>query len=407
MERPLKIAVSIWSFCPNTGGLQSHTESLCKYLRNRGHDVRVITRSATQIPQGSDYLFRNEPSDHMVINGISVRALRFSKLWWPLLWVILKAHARSWLCGVAARLYPVVAATSARTAFAGFDVIHHVGHSTALMGLASADAARRHGIPLLVQPMAHPANFGDSKSDFRLYHRADQLLVNTVYERDFFLSKGITCPLAIVGSAVEDRRDGQGARFREKHGIKDLMILYVGRKAIDKGYQLITEAFTLLRAKYPTLTLVCMGPSDPGIEVKRIEGIVELDYVSEDEKHDALAACTCLCVPSVSESFGLIYMEAGRYAKPVVGRDLPVLRELLGNKNAAMLLGRPNPTRNTAGLTRHELAAGLERLLDDPKLRREIGERCYDVSATFLWPKMVGRFEKAYTTALKTRPTRQ
>ena len=143
MERPLKIAVSIWSFCPNTGGLQSHTESLCKYLRNRGHDVRVITRSATQIPQGGDYLFRNEPSDHMVINGISVRALRFSKLWWPLLWVILKAHARSWLCGVAARLYSVVAATSARTAFAGFDVIHHVGHSTALMGLASADAARR------------------------------------------------------------------------------------------------------------------------------------------------------------------------------------------------------------------------------------------------------------------------
>ena len=150
-----------------------------------------------------------------------------------------------------------------------------------------------------------------------------------------------------------------------------------------------------------------MGPSDPGIEVKRIEGIVELDYVSEDEKHDALAACTCLCVPSVSESFGLIYMEAGRYAKPVVGRDLPVLRELLGNKNAAMLLGRHNPTRNTAGLTRYELAAGLESLLDDPKLRREIGERCYDVSAIFLWPKMVGRFEKAYAIALKTRPTRQ
>ena len=55
----------------------------------------------------------------------------------------------------------------------------------------------------------------------------------------------------------------------------------------------------------------------------------DLGFVDEAVKEDAYAACDVLCVPSVAESFGRIYVEAWRYGRPVIGIDSPPLRELL------------------------------------------------------------------------------
>jgi glycosyltransferase involved in cell wall biosynthesis len=176
--------------------------------------------------------------------------------------------------------------------------------------------------------------------------------------------------------------------------------LYIGRKAVDKGYPLVVAAFQQLRLKYPDTTLVCMGPAALGVPTEPCPGVVELNFASEDEKHDALAACTCLCVPSEGESFGLVYMEAGRYQKPVIGRKLPVLEELLGPNRAASLLGSAEPKLNRAGLTVKELAAGIQQLLDSPELALQIGRNCLQVSERYLWPTVVEHFESAYYSAL-------
>src|SRR6516164_2038906 len=59
-KKKLKIAISIFMFWPNTGGLQAHAELLCKYLRERGHEVCVVTRAASQPLKSRDFLFFNE-----------------------------------------------------------------------------------------------------------------------------------------------------------------------------------------------------------------------------------------------------------------------------------------------------------------------------------------------------------
>ena len=395
----MKIAVSIWSFAPNTGGLQAHAQNLCKHLQMRGHEVWVITRSASRIPVFDDYLFFNEPSDDIQVGGIPVRPLRLSRAWSPVLKVILKTAARPQYGSLAARLYELVSDRPAREAFAGFDIIHHVGHATALAGFAAARAARHHRRPFLVQPTAHPLNFGDSNLDFRLYFQAGRLLVHTRFEQDFFVSKGIKCPVDVVYNGIEDRADGRGERFLAKHGIRGPMILYIGRKAVDKGYPLVVEAFQLLRARNPDATLVCMGPASLDAKVKPLPGVLELEFVSEEEKHDALAACTCLCVPSEGESFGLVYMEAGRYRKPSIGRNLPVLQELLGRQEAMLLLGKPIKGANKASLDAADLAGGIQDLLGNPGLRQKIGDACHQVSNAFLWPRIVEGFESVYFKA--------
>jgi glycosyltransferase involved in cell wall biosynthesis len=404
--KKLKIGISIWTFAPNTGGLQTHAENLCHYLMARGHKVSVITRSATRSPVQDDYLFFNEPSDDIQVADVPVRPIRLSHVWPPVLWTILKTQGRRPFRPLAAWLYELVTAEQAALAYAGFDLVHHVGHATALAAFSAANAARRHGVPFLVQPTVHPFQFGDDPVDFKLYRRADRLLVHTEYERDYLRSRGISTPMDVVFNGIVDRADGQGARFRQKHGIQGPLILFLGRKEVDKGYPLLIEAFKIVHTRMPECRLVCIGPSSGGSENPSTQGVLELKFVSEEEKHDALAACTCLCVPSVGESFGLVYMEAGRYGKPVVGRRLPVLEELLGKKNAALLLGRAEPELNRVQLDANELANGILQLLEDTALCRQIGENCRQVSESYLWPRVADNFEQAYYRALGEKELR-
>jgi len=173
------------------------------------------------------------------------------------------------------------------------------------------------------------------------------------------------------------------------------MILYIGRRDADKGYGHVTQAFPLVKQKQPDATLVCMGP--PG-GVKKVEepGILNFEFVDEQNKHDALAACDCLCVPSEGESFGLVYMEAGRYAKPVIARKLSVLEELLEGGKAGLLVGRANPAKNENRLEAEELSEQILNLIQNPRLAAQIGEECRRVSCKFVWSEVVKKFEASY-----------
>jgi glycosyltransferase involved in cell wall biosynthesis len=399
----LKIAISIWSFTPNTGGLQAHAEQLCQNLLKQGHEVTVVTRSARRIPHGRDYLFFNEPEAQLMVKGVRVKPLRFARLWVPVLWFLGKCVVRPQLENLAAKLYQRVARTSAREAFAGVDIIHHVGEAPTLVGFAAAAAAKYWQVPFVAQPTCHPHHVGDSPLDFQLFAKADRLLVHTQYEGDYFRQKSFCSPIDVVGNGIEDRGDGVPARFKSRYGVDGPFILYAGRKDQQKGYYLLTEAFKLVRRQRPDLGLVCMGPfgGSPDSRLK-IDGLIDLDFVSEEEKHDALAACTCLCVPSVGESFGLIFMEAGRYAKPVIGRNVPVLRELWDEGAAGLLVGQLDAEHNSAALSPEELAAALLKLLSDAGECRRLGENLQKISARFVWPKIVENFEASYHQALET-----
>jgi glycosyltransferase involved in cell wall biosynthesis len=397
-KKKLKIAISIFMFWPNTGGLQAHAELLCKYLRERGHEVCVVTRAASQPLKSRDFLFFNETASSLTVKGTKVKPLKFARYWAPLLWLIGKFVVRDAFRSVGTRLYRMVSRKPARETFAGVDIIHHVGEAAPLIGFAAADAAGYLGVPFIVQPTCHPNHYGDTPLDFDLYANANRLVVHTQYEADFFKRKQMHCPVDVVGNGIEDRSNGNAGRFREKFGVTGPFILFIGRKDSQKGCLLLIEAFKIIRSQRPDIRLVCMGPTV--VEIEKMEGLLDLDFASEELKHDALAACTCLCVPSVGESFGLVFMEAGRYGKPVVARNVAVLRELLGEDDAGLLLGTPDEGTNSATLGPDELASALLKLIADPGECRRLGENCRRVSDRFTWPRIVERFEESYYRAL-------
>jgi glycosyltransferase involved in cell wall biosynthesis len=400
MKSRLKIGLSIWMFKPGTGGLQSHAEHLARYLIARGHEVTVITKSFTKVPERLEFLYFSENPDSGEVGGVPVRAVNYSLALRPLQWFIAKAKDKVGLKNLALSLYRWQAKIGNDKLYRGFDIIHHVGQATALLGFAAADGARKWRTPFVVQPTCHPYQIGDSPLDLKLYRLADRALVHTQYEAAHLRPMLGAMPIDVVGNGIEDRTDGVGERFRDRYAILGPMILYIGRRDADKGYGHVTQAFRLVKQKQPDATLVCMGPAG-GLEKVEEPGILNFDFVDELTKHDALAACDCLCVPSEGESFGLVYMEAGRYAKPVIARRLPVLEELLEGGKAGLLVGRANPSKNENRLETEELSDQILNLIQNPRLAVQIGEECRRVSGKFIWPEVVKKFDASYQRVVK------
>jgi glycosyltransferase-like protein len=130
----------------------------------------------------------------------------------------------------------------------------------------------------------------------------------------------------------------------------------------------LLEAFALLRRDHPGLRLVLGGGETlfdyrayrAAFDERATELGVEprvLGVLGEDELPSLVAQASVLAMVSVKEGFGLAAMEALAAGVPVVARDLPVLREVLGDTVAygtdvpgiagalaAVLADPPDPT---------------------------------------------------------------
>jgi len=118
-------------------------------------------------------------------------------------------------------------------------------------------------------------------------------------------------------------------------------VVAVGGIEPRKGTVDLVEAYHLLRQRVPDVGLVIAGGETLfdyrgyRVEFERtcaelgVEPVI-LGAVADDELPSLVAASTVFAFPSTKEGFGLAAMEALAAGRPVVARDLPVLREVFG-----------------------------------------------------------------------------
>lgn len=113
-----------------------------------------------------------------------------------------------------------------------------------------------------------------------------------------------------------------GELFRKKYGISQDFILYAGRKdAGKKADELIRFFLRYKREKWDAgLKLVLIGGGTVPVEIpaEYRSDIIDLGFVSIEDKQNAFAACTLLCNPSHFESFSLVIMEGWLARRPVL-----------------------------------------------------------------------------------------
>ena len=279
------------------------------------------------------------------------------------------------------------------------DLIHNVGREYLDSSLA---VARELDLPIVLTPLAHPGQFhgGDTPADFLRYRRGTVITTMTDWERDWFEARGIDPYRAITtGMGPNAARSHDGVAFRARHRIPNSapVVLYVGRRERYKGYIHLLDAAEYVWQRYDEARFVFIGvPGFYGAMVDEFarytdERIIEIERAEAAEKAAALDACDVYAMPSVHETFGIGYLEAWLHEKPVIGGDIPPLREVIAHGIDGLLVPQKVD----------EIARSVTRLLDDPALRREMGRAGNaKLHERWHWDRVMDRVEEAHRRAL-------
>ena len=152
-------------------------------------------------------------------------------------------------------------------------------------------------------------------------------------------------------------------------------ILFLGRVGLwEKGLDLLLAAYQRSGVAMPLL-LAGSGTAAEEHKLARLlagtgAGVHWLGQAAGRRKHDLLAGCAFLVLPSRYEAFGISALEAMSYGKPVVHFDLPSLRWMSGDVRV--------PPLDVSALA-HE----LRELADDQPRRRELGRMAYATAADY------------------------
>jgi glycosyltransferase involved in cell wall biosynthesis len=163
-----------------------------------------------------------------------------------------------------------------------------------------------------------------------------------------------------LGADVENSLPSKGIPEGAQAALDALNIkpsfLMVGTIEPRKGYAQALAAFELLWAQDIDVNLVIVGKLGWLVDklVDRLRQHSELNQrlfwlegISDEYLEKVYAASTCLLVASEGEGFGLPLIEAAQHHKPIIARDIPVLREVAG-EHAFYFKGRaPNDLADT------------------------------------------------------------
>jgi glycogen(starch) synthase len=141
----------------------------------------------------------------------------------------------------------------------------------------------------------------------------------------------------------------------------------------DKGTMHLLEAMRRLRQSGRLVDLAFAGTILAPFQrylatlpTKEWEWLHVLGPVSEEEKRDLLAAADVFAMPSRTDSFGIVYLEAWLYGKPVIGARTWGVSDVIADGHDGLLV----PFGDVPAL-----AKAIAELLDDPQRRSEMGKR--------------------------------
>jgi glycosyltransferase involved in cell wall biosynthesis len=163
----------------------------------------------------------------------------------------------------------------------------------------------------------------------------------------------------------------------------------VGRLAPEKGLGVLVDAMAALPGC--SLLLVGDGPERPGLE-RRVADLGLADRVEfagwVDPPWSARRTFDVLAVPSFTEGFPLVIVEAMLAGIPVVASAVGGIPEIVVDGDTGLLV----PPHDAPAL-----ADALRRLLGDPDLRQAMAARCRQVAlAQYTAATMAAHFETLY-----------
>ncbi|MFI8896299.1 D-inositol-3-phosphate glycosyltransferase [Streptomyces paradoxus] len=294
-------------------------------------------------------------------------------------------------------------------------------------------AAQRWGVPLVhaMHTMAKVknANLADGDTpepaarvigETQIVAAADRLIANTTEEADELVRHyaAETDKVAVVHPGVNLSRfspaDGRAAA-RARLGLpQDALIpLFAGRIQPLKAPDVLLRAVAVLLDRRPELRSrilvpVVGGPSGSGLA--KPEGLQKLAArlgiadvvrfrppVGQEQLADWFRAASVLVMPSYSESFGLVAIEAQAAGTPVLAASVGGLPVAVRDGHTGFLVRGHDPA---------EYARVLGDFADDPQLAPRLGGQAARHAQSFGWDTAAAATADVYTAAMQAHRRR-
>ncbi len=180
-----------------------------------------------------------------------------------------------------------------------------------LFGVTYFGSAVRPDRTLLV-PCLHDEAFAHLRIMKEMFERVRGCMFNAAPERELArrLYNFPNDKSTVVGLGLEPFTADPKA-FAARHKLAAPYIIYSGRREPLKGTPLLCEYMHVFRQRTGMdikLVLTGSGQIDAPDELR--PHILDVGFVSEQEKHEAMAGAICFIHPSVNESLGIVLLES-------------------------------------------------------------------------------------------------
>ncbi|MCS4541081.1 MAG: glycosyltransferase family 4 protein [Euryarchaeota archaeon] len=173
-------------------------------------------------------------------------------------------------------------------------------------------------------------------------------------------------------------------------------ILFVGRLSPEKGLRVLVKAFDAICKKRNDVNLKIVGDGPLKLELieysKKNPQIEICGYITKDELRNLYSRCSFLVLPSVIEDFGVVLLEAQASSKPVISTNAGGISEIVQHKRTGLLVKQGDVK---------ELVEAMLLLINDEKLRENMGAQARSFVEQFDWGKIASKIVKVYEEAIK------
>lgn len=261
-------------------------------------------------------------------------------------------------------------------------------HTNSLVIIDGALAARLTGLPhvwhareLLVPQTVFNFLFGPSVALSIINYLSDQIIAISAGIRQVFCQQVDCSKVRVVydGIPIEEfQKTGSGVSIRSQFGFSrdTFLVGEIGMVTGIKGYEELVKAASIVRQTISNVKFIGIGgnlKSDLTYQHKLLELINNLNlqdvFILTGYRHDVaeiLSELDLLVLPSHSEGFGLVLVEAMAAGKPVIGTKVGGIPEIIEDGITGFLIPPHSPDK---------LAQAIIKILENPDLAHNMGSR--------------------------------
>ena len=232
----------------------------------------------------------------------------------------------------------------------------------------------------------------------RVYPRLDAVLANSHYTAEVISRQYHIDParLHVIYKSVDASFFTPALEKRSQARVHPPVVLYVGGNMQRKGVPDLIRAAPAVLKIIPECQFWITGkdPAEPAMQALcRQHGVADafhfMGWKSQAELVDLYALASVFAMPSLTEAFGVVYLEAMAAGVPVVGTNVGGIPEIISDRQNGRLVPAQDPPT---------LAQALLDILQDPKEQEHLRRAGLETVRQFSVERMMSRTYEIYAS---------